>query len=396
MMASLASVYRWSGQVGIVFALVFSLVFFTLVAVLNLISSSDVPPDSIRHDRPVLRTSPLGTFKIAIFSDLHFGEEEDSWGIDQDINTTRVMRSVLQKEQPDFVVLNGDLITGENTFRENSTDYVHQIVTPMVESGIPWASAYGNHDSQFNLSRDALLHEEAKYRLSLTHESHGSLRGVTNFWLAIKGKDFAPLATLWFLDSRGGFAYQSKPDEPDYIDDWVAPEAAEWFREASKKNERLYGLALPSLVFTHIPPHVYRQTQSDGIDPKYFPGLHKDDPLDYQGHGSDDDALVQALRDTTNVHSIYTGHDHGDSWCTTWPEFDGPGSRPFLCFAKHTGYGGYGSWNRGARMVELDFSSGELDVTTWVRMESGDVVTKVGLNETYGLDKYPQETGEES
>jgi hypothetical protein len=36
----------------------------------------------------------------------------------------------------------------------------------LVEHGVPWASTYGNHDSQFNLSREALFQEENKYSLS--------------------------------------------------------------------------------------------------------------------------------------------------------------------------------------------------------------------------------------
>ncbi|GJC95059.1 hypothetical protein ColKHC_03885 [Colletotrichum higginsianum] len=45
---------------------------------------------------------------------------------------------------------------------------------------------------------------------------------------------------------------------------------------------------------------------------------------------------------------------HGDSWCSTWPghEAELGADAPFLYFAKHTGYGGYSTWNRGARVIE--------------------------------------------
>ncbi len=77
---------------------------------------------------------------------------------------------------------------------------------------------------------------------------------------------------------------------------------------------------------------------------------------------------------------------------------------PFLCFGKHTGYGGYGSWNRGSRIIELQFTekngdgnfhaANEVDVETWVRMENSGVVTRVTLNDTYGQDRYPTANGE--
>lgn len=45
-----------------------------------------------------------GTFKITVFSDLHFGENPwDAWGPQQDVNSTRLMRTVLSSEKPDYM-----------------------------------------------------------------------------------------------------------------------------------------------------------------------------------------------------------------------------------------------------------------------------------------------------
>ena len=44
------------------------------------------------------------TFKITVFSDLHYGENPwDAWGPQQDVNSTRLMNTVLSTEQPDYV-----------------------------------------------------------------------------------------------------------------------------------------------------------------------------------------------------------------------------------------------------------------------------------------------------
>lgn len=110
---------------------------------------------------------------------------------------------------------------------------------------------------------------------------------------------------------------------------------------------------------------------------------------------------MQALVDTPGLHSVYSGHDHGDAWCANWPVVEGVNSgvsKPHLCFCKHTGYGGYGNWNRGARVLNLKFGNdvgkGAMDVETWVRMEGGSIVQRVGLNETYGMDVYSTVDGE--
>lgn len=72
----------------------------------------------------------------------------------------------------------------------------------------------------------------------------------------------------------------------------------------------------------------------------------------------------------------------------------GPGLA--LCFGRHSGYGGYGSWTRGSRQVVLDErvlrgSGGSVkkrEVETWVRLEDRTVSGRVVLNATYGEDRY--------
>lgn len=184
--------------------------------------------------KPVLRLSTAATFKIAVFSDLHYGENEDSFGITQDIDSTGLMYDVLNAEIPDFVVLDGDLITGENTFDLNSTKYIDKIVQQLVKGSYKWASTYGNHDSKYNLSRESMLVEEQKYPFSYTQ--HGSPRtsGVTDYvlpmydttitasnaqsaWQSHLSRDCSknerPVAILYFLDSRGGS--QGDPENND-------------------------------------------------------------------------------------------------------------------------------------------------------------------------------------
>jgi hypothetical protein len=54
--------------------------------------------------KPRLVFRPDGTFKLTIFSDLHFGEgPEVDWGPEQDRNSSRLMRTVLGDDKPDYV-----------------------------------------------------------------------------------------------------------------------------------------------------------------------------------------------------------------------------------------------------------------------------------------------------
>ena len=177
------------------------------------------------------------TFHISAFSDLHYGENESTFGIPADTNSAALMRQVLSQEQPNFVVLNGDLITGENTFAFNSTGYVDEIVAPLVEGGYSWASTYGNHDSKYNLSREALYAEEKKYANAYTQHGPAGTDGVTNYVLPIfpansAGSNQNPVALLWFFDSRGGSEYQSLPANVDNIDNYVSNGTVSWYVSA--------------------------------------------------------------------------------------------------------------------------------------------------------------------
>ncbi|EPS31448.1 hypothetical protein PDE_06403 [Penicillium oxalicum 114-2] len=366
-----------------------------------------------------LRFSKNGTFQISILEDLHFGENAwDSWGPEQDVNTVAVIDRVLDAESPNLVVLNGDLITGENAFLENSTVYLDQMVGPIVNRDLTWASTYGNHDSSFNLSRSALFAREKRFISSRTEAMVSDRQaGVTNYYLPVYGSQDhpgardAPELLLWFFDSRGGVYYQETDASGNEIPqpNWVDVSVVEWFKATNADLVRKYRKHIPSLVFVHIPTDAFRAIQTQqGMDPHKEPGINDDYPLAQQGqnwcasgeyggscsYGGQDEPFMKALAETHGVLGVFSGHDHGDTWCYKWekqvPGVSVNGNGINLCFGQHTGYGGYGSWVRGSRQVlvtESKLKAREID--TWIRLESGDVVGSISLNATYGEDVYP-------
>jgi hypothetical protein len=201
------------------------------------------------HNKQPLRFTKEDTFQISVFADLHYGEgmssalrmtdailkyssaENLDWGPQQDINTTRVVNTVLGIESPQLVVLNGDLITGENTYTTNSSLYLDEIVRPLVQRGLTWASTYGNHDSSFNLSSECILDREQKYSGSRTQRMVFSpSAGVTNYYLPVFSaeSEARPVLILWFFDSRGGSHFQEHDASgndipyPNFVDESVS------------------------------------------------------------------------------------------------------------------------------------------------------------------------------
>lgn len=135
----------------------------------------------------------------------------------QDARTVEVIEKVLDAENSQLVVLNGDLISGYGTRAYNSTLYLDQILAPIVDRGLPWATTYGNHDNQgYSKSKD-LFRREKEYSGSLTMNMlrDNPRAGISNYYLEVYSaspNQDVPEAILWFFDSRGG------TDPRDWVD----------------------------------------------------------------------------------------------------------------------------------------------------------------------------------
>jgi hypothetical protein len=333
---------------------------------------------------------------------------ELGWGPISDVKSVKVINTILDVENPDLVVLNGDLITGENTHLENSTHYLDQIVAPLVERGVYWASTYGNHDCQFNLSRKDLLERErtiyADYSMTKSMVNNPKA-GVTNYVLPVYGSkssggDTAPRLLLWFFDSGGGNQFQKKDSKGATIPipGLVDPSVANWFTATNAKLRSQYGKTIPSLAFVHIPIYAMAAFQQQGVDAHKEPGINDDDPLAPQAitngtYTGKDIPFMQSLTATAGLKAIFSGHDHGDDWCFKWTGvlagMSVRGNGMAVCFGRHSGYGGYGSWTRGARQIVLHENTLSKEVETYIRLEDKTVSGWVNLNATFGKDVYP-------
>ncbi|KAK0439343.1 Metallo-dependent phosphatase [Armillaria borealis] len=257
-------------------------------------------------DKPRITFRPDGTFKITVFSDLHFGEgPETIWGPEQDSNSTRLMRKVLPEEKPDFAVINGDLITGE----------------------IPFASSHGNHDNQVNITHlEEIIRERQVSSFSYTRSAPpgvGGEGGPGNYWVPVYANEEGqhPVLILWFFDSRGGF---SPGENSIAVPDWV-DSSTEWGPAESRG----------ALAFVHY-------STVSLLELQLFPLTLSKDTL---GQGSTqattqdsdsgkDEPFWNALnRYVKNLHAVISGHDHGNEWCSRETA-----KNVIFCFDKHSGY----------------------------------------------------------
>ncbi|KAM7524479.1 hypothetical protein LguiA_014381 [Lonicera macranthoides] len=334
-------------------------------------------------------------FKIALFADLHFGEDAwTEWGPQQDVKSVKVMSSVLDKEQPDFVVYLGDVITANNIPIENASLYWDQAISPTRDRKIPWASVFGNHDdAAFEWPMDwfsapgippllcaakdlsFLGGEECSFkgttRLELMKKEldHNSLSfsrsGPKNLWPSVSNyvlqlsswnDSKSPVAFMYFFDSGGG----SYPEV-------ISSAQAEWFRQ--KSQEINPDSRVPEIILWHIPSKAYKKVAHISFvrNNKCVGSLFMEDVAPQEAELG----IMKLLEKRPSVKAIFVGHNHGLDWCC-------PNKQMWLCFARHTGYGGYGNWPKGSRILE--FSQNPFTLKSWIRMEDGHSHSKIILS----------------
>ena len=362
------------------------------------------------------------TFTIIQFTDLHYGESSS-----MDNRSTGVMLDILQIEKGvDFAVLSGDQISGYARLynKDRFMLWISSLI-PTANNGIPFATILGNHDDQpyyfdpvawfmwtqiiavvffavalvmclltdwkrFPVSsyahylmlpgivvtalvwslyqlapsthmRESLLrYEKSQFpTLSRTVLGPSSLPGVSNFYIPVFSSRHSEPVLLFFLDSGGG-----------RLPEAILPSQTEWVRSVSEQYGKPHAIA-----FFHIPSDEFKQSTNSAT-------------YDCVGHDQTETPCTFSVGDGTalsvtstlaaaGVRAVFVGHDHRNSWCCVPKTRSSRFDMASLCYGRHTGYGGYGDWLRGARVIQLRFDASSsaprrFTITTWLRLENGE------------------------
>ena len=294
------------------------------------------------------------TFKIMQITDIHLGEAENTdWGPRQDEKTFRLLEKIFEYEPDcDLIVLGGDQLTANNCLG-NCTKYYGILGRYLSGYGIPWATIMGNHDDMdfevedgsgatvpHSYTRRELLRVDQSFPLSLSQSSKpGELTGVTNYVLDVLDPiTKKPALQIFFMDSGGGSLREAINDDQ-----------VKWFKEQASADET----STPAVAFQHIP--TWQHEYTDGIC------------LGYQGEGvaelEYDGGIVDAIAESGRFHFLAVGHNHGNDYCCPYNNNnnnqDSSENDLYFCFGRHSGYGGYGSWDRGVRIYELLLTAGD-------------------------------------
>ncbi|MGG1516508.1 metallophosphoesterase family protein [Paenibacillus oryzisoli] len=300
------------------------------------------------------------SFTIVQFTDLHW-----KTGSELDMKTRELMEAVLLEEKPDLVVLTGDVIQSGRC-EGRALEAFADVGKVIEEHGIPWGAVYGNHDAEWQVTREELMRVQQSLPLCLTERGPEYLPGLGNYVLTVAGSDGTECAAaLYMIDSLGDMVDGLMPYK-GY--DWIRPEQVQWYRERSKELEKACGRIVPSLAFFHIPLPEYEAVWN------HFPCYGtKNEKICCPSVNS---GLFAAMLERGDIIGTFVGHDHeNDFWGDLY------GIR--LVYGKVTGYNTFNSRpyngeHRGARIIKL--TEGSRVFETWIRMDTGERIDQTAVH----------------
>ncbi|KAJ3430885.1 hypothetical protein M0812_02560 [Anaeramoeba flamelloides] len=304
-----------------------------------------------------LKFNSDGSFKIVQFTDLHFSGKE------HDLNSIQTQKIVLDNENPDFVVLTGDQISGYDVHTEELYKEVYQSTfSELIKRDLRWAMTFGNHDDQGIYTREQIYELDKTYDLSLTQRTPADIPGVTNYYIEIHTSDSTPSkknvsTILYFLDShdrycegKGGYGC-------------ITTEQILWFKNYVYLNQQKWPNHL-GLVFFHIPVEEYISFWHNytSVGWKFE---HVCCPQINTG-------FYDVAKKMPNIKGFFVGHDHENDFCTR-----NPNEREdlWLCYGRKTGWGSYNPYPpqfHGARVIELHYDGLNTSWDSWIRDELGN------------------------
>ena len=156
-------------------------------------------------------------------------------------STCHLIREVIRIEDPDLVVLTGDVVVSWNAKKgwEKLTKIFGETKTPFVVT-------FGNHDEETDMNNAQILDYLCTRPYNLTYDAEKGLSGSGNCMLTVRSSDATSEKwVLYFFDS-----HNNTKDRSFGYYDWIKHNQIEWYRKSSSRvtarNKRI------SVSYTHL------------------------------------------------------------------------------------------------------------------------------------------------
>lgn len=303
----------------------------------------------------VLQFNNNKQFKIAQFTDMHFFK-----GGPRSAEVLENIKTVLDAEKPDLVILTGDIVTGRGDNWPTIVSW--EILTGLfIEYQTPYAVTFGNHDDEAQIPRKELLKYLSNRRFCLISDDGGDrVKGVGNYALPVYNHDGIVEKLIYCMDSRS-YALDNDKGLDGY--GWFDKSQISWFARINQswleKNPNVQ-----SLLFFHIPLPEYKHAFFNG---EYRNGVRMEDECSPKiNTGMFSEMVLQE-----NVLGTFVGHDHNNNYVAQLYKI-------CLCYGYFSGGNSYGDLPlNGARIISLKENTRTF--TTWIRRSDGEILYKTEL-----------------
>lgn len=272
-----------------------------------------------------LRFNEEGKFKIMQMSD--FQDYIDT-ATKPNVHpkSIELMNAALDREQPDMVVMDGDMIGGNMDAKELQ-EYIRQMVAPLEEHKVPWLVTYGNHDEDatdalkdgwnkikqlefyrsfpHNINRPSMSGEEGFYSNNVNTYAVGDM-----YKLVYDQDGKTPLFNVWALDSntyRGNYAAGDDRRGDGY--DFIHQTQVDWYANTSKELQNKYGEKIPSMMFYHIPLPEWGDMWANKNEYGVVGEKNEKECPSNVNSG-----LFNVAKDRGDVLGMFVGHDHVNTY----------------------------------------------------------------------------------
>lgn len=294
-----------------------------------------------------------GKFKIVQFTDIHWQPANPA-----SAEAAECMGAVLDAERPDLVIYTGDL-----AYAAPAREAVLHALEPVVSRGIPFAVTWGNHDDEFDATREELFSLISTLPGNLT-DSVAGLSGVTNCIIPLQSADgHKTSALLYVIDSNG---YSTIEAAKGYAG--IQPDQVQWYSDNSRHyTEANGGTPLPALAFFHVPLSEMNAAVTDEY--AILNGTRRERACTPSVNSG---MFAEMLR-RGDVMATFTGHDHINDYAVAYKGM-------LLAYGRYSGGktvycdipGGC-----GARVIELTDGTRAFD--SWIRLADGTPLNRIAF-----------------
>lgn len=312
-----------------------------------------------------LRFRKDGRFTLLQFTDTHY--------IAGDPRSARALECVqeaLDAVRPDLVIHTGDVVFGRPDLES-----AREILQPLADSGIPWAVALGNHDSQFGASREEMFALIRSLPGNVNLPPKEGVYGCSNDVLTLSGNKGVE-RVFYLFDSMD--AVVLKGEEEIHCYDYIRHNQIAWYRAHSEKFTAGNGGApVPSLAFFHIP---LRELE-EGLAAGNVPVGHNGEPPCPSRLNS---GLCAQFRELGDVEAVVNGHDHDCDYVLNYGQLFYIYGRYSGCDTVYNHLGRQGMVPDGGEKVSgcrlFTFREGRPGFETCVRLLGGEIQQPLYLN----------------